>query len=353
MALNTPQITRNLTTGSTGADVQALQEWLKAQGYFPANQPTTQTYGPITTQAVAAWQSANKIDTKGNPGSFGPISRDFVAQNQGVDINAAVNSGGLNGQPKTTAAAPATPAAPVTPANGTGTGVSTGAATGTASDADIDTALKKLGLSDAQIASIPSGQKAVFAGIGDYITKQYESGGVNSVDLDAAFKAASTDPDIVAKYGDSLKEGVQQFQTTLQSYQTSLTQGMSDAERQFTADRKKLADTEADAGRAYSGFRMQATDKLNNDETSIINSSISAAKDKLNSMSQSFESKYGTDAYKQYLGASPALAFKNAATGLQDSVAVAPLGGIAGSDPLGNKSDVLTKESDLLSLNTK
>ncbi len=329
MAINPPQITRNLTTGSTGPDVQALQEWLKSQGYFPANQQTTQNYGPVTTQAVAAWQAANKIDTKGNPGSYGPISQAFVAN-----------------QTKTQAPGGSTSSSDTSKGGGTTTGT-------TMSDADLNSALKKLGLSDTQIATIPANQKAVFAGIGDYITKQYESGGVNSVDLEAAAKAAASDPSIVARYGDSLKEGVQSFQQSLQSLQTTITQGMSDAERQFNVDRKKLAETEADAGRAYSGFRTQASDKLRNDETSVINSSISAAKDKLNSLSSNFESKYGTDAYKQYLGSAPSLAFTNAASGYADSLTATPLGGVTGTDPLSQKQDILSKESDLLSLNTK
>lgn len=335
MAINPPNITRNLTTGSTGPDVQVLQEWLKAQGYFPANQSTTTTYGPITTQAVAAWQQANGIDTKGNPGSYGPISQAFVAK-----------------QAQTQAPGGSTVTVDTSKGAGTTQGTSTGSTTTATSAADINSALKKLGLSDAQIATIPDNQKAVFAGIGDYITKQYEAGGVNSVDLQAAAEAAAADPTITARYGDSLKEGVQGFQQSLQSLQTSLTQGMSDAERLFTSDRKRLAETEAEAGRAYSGFRVQASDKLRNDETSVINSSISAAKDKLNSLSSNFESKYGSDAYKTYLGSAPSLAFTNAASGYKDSITSAPLGSVTGTDPLSQKQDVLTKEADLLSLNT-
>lgn len=92
MATNPPQINRNLTTGSTGPDVKALQEWLKSQGYFPSNQATTETYGPITRESVARWQAVNGIDVKGNPGSFGPISRDFVVQNYSEPTPKAQNT---------------------------------------------------------------------------------------------------------------------------------------------------------------------------------------------------------------------------------------------------------------------
>lgn len=77
-------INSNLGPGSTGSDVLALQNWLIGQGYLTQSQVATGpgTYGPQTTAAVTAWQNANHIDTQGNPGYFGPISRTFV-QNQG------------------------------------------------------------------------------------------------------------------------------------------------------------------------------------------------------------------------------------------------------------------------------
>lgn len=77
-----PNITRNLQPGMRGPDVTALQTWLKEQGFFPSTQAVTDYYGTITQQAVAAWQKANKIDTKGADGYFGPISRGFIANSQ-------------------------------------------------------------------------------------------------------------------------------------------------------------------------------------------------------------------------------------------------------------------------------
>lgn len=333
MAITPPQINRNLTTGSTGSDVKALQEWLKAQGYFPANQATTETYGPITTKAVAAWQQANNIDTKGNPGSFGPISKAFIANE--VEKAAGSSQKGQN-------------ATVVTPNTQTGTKVQPTVSTG-----DMNASLRNLGLSDEQIASIPENQKAVFAGMGDYFTKQYELGPVNAVDLKQAFDAASSDPDIVAKYGDSLKLGVQDFNQTLQSYQSSLTQGMSDEERRFIEDKKKLQEAEAGAGRAYSGFRQQATDRLINDEASIIQSTKSKATDALNKLTSAFESKYGSEALKSAFGSTPiSLSIKSPISGTTDTVSATPLGGITGANPMAQKSDILAKQADLLTLNT-
>jgi hypothetical protein len=62
----------NLTIGSTGADVTALQQALIAGGYsIPAG--ATGYFGTQTRAAVAAWQSAKNIAPA--VGYFGPISR--------------------------------------------------------------------------------------------------------------------------------------------------------------------------------------------------------------------------------------------------------------------------------------
>lgn len=68
--------TRDLTIGSTGADVTALQTWLIASGYsIPAG--ATGYFGTQTRAAVAAFQAANAITPAA--GYFGPITRAKVA----------------------------------------------------------------------------------------------------------------------------------------------------------------------------------------------------------------------------------------------------------------------------------
>lgn len=104
-----PAIFRNLEPGSSGEDVKQLQNWLVLQGYMSQADMNTGpgTYGNKTKAAVTAWQSANGIDVKGNPGYFGPISRNFVA-NQAratgggglpVDITAPVIGAGYQSDP--------------------------------------------------------------------------------------------------------------------------------------------------------------------------------------------------------------------------------------------------------------
>jgi peptidoglycan hydrolase-like protein with peptidoglycan-binding domain len=64
--------TTDLTIGSTGSQVTALQNWLISKGYsIPAG--ATGYFGAQTKAAVAAWQAASGISPAA--GYFGPISR--------------------------------------------------------------------------------------------------------------------------------------------------------------------------------------------------------------------------------------------------------------------------------------
>jgi len=68
--------TRNLTVGSQGADVKALQQMLIDAGYLKISAPTGY-FGPLTKVALAAWQKANSISPA--VGYFGPITRAKIA----------------------------------------------------------------------------------------------------------------------------------------------------------------------------------------------------------------------------------------------------------------------------------
>lgn len=78
----------SLTQGSTdSASVKILQQALVDAGYMtPADMNTGPgIYGPRTMAAVTAWQVANDIDTQGNYGSFGPVSRAYVTGHQNLE----------------------------------------------------------------------------------------------------------------------------------------------------------------------------------------------------------------------------------------------------------------------------
>ena len=74
--------TRNLTVGSRGNDVLALQRLLNASGFqistsgggSPGNE--TDYFGSLTRSALARFQAANNIAPPS--GFFGPITRSFV-----------------------------------------------------------------------------------------------------------------------------------------------------------------------------------------------------------------------------------------------------------------------------------
>lgn len=67
------EFSRDLTVGSTGPDVSALQNYLKTTDHFPFAVGTTGYFGDVTRGAVAAWQSSNGLVPPA--GYFGPLSR--------------------------------------------------------------------------------------------------------------------------------------------------------------------------------------------------------------------------------------------------------------------------------------
>ncbi len=71
----TSTYTRNLTIGSRGADVTALQTTLVAGGYLKV--APTGYFGSLTKAALAAWQAAVGISPAS--GYFGPITRAYLA----------------------------------------------------------------------------------------------------------------------------------------------------------------------------------------------------------------------------------------------------------------------------------
>jgi hypothetical protein len=81
--------TTDLTVGSQGASVTALQTWLIAKGYsIPAG--ATGYFGPQTKAAVAAYQAANGITPAA--GYFGPITRAKVNGSSSVVVSTPVGS---------------------------------------------------------------------------------------------------------------------------------------------------------------------------------------------------------------------------------------------------------------------
>jgi hypothetical protein len=85
--------TRDLTVGSTGSDVTALQNWLASKGYFSGT--ATGYYGPVTKAAVAAYQAANGITPAA--GYFGPVTRAKVNGMAGSTTTTTTSTSSLMG----------------------------------------------------------------------------------------------------------------------------------------------------------------------------------------------------------------------------------------------------------------
>jgi len=64
-------LTRSLSQGMSGDDVRGVQEFLQSGGFLSV--PPTGYFGPLTSQAVAKWQSREGLS---QVGVFGPLSRE-------------------------------------------------------------------------------------------------------------------------------------------------------------------------------------------------------------------------------------------------------------------------------------
>lgn len=78
------QPTRALAVGSQGNDVQQVQEFLKEKGFFDYS-TATGYFGPITQEAIQAFQASEGIVSSGSPettgfGLVGPQTRAALAQ---------------------------------------------------------------------------------------------------------------------------------------------------------------------------------------------------------------------------------------------------------------------------------
>lgn len=86
--------TTDLTLGSTGASVTALQNWLISKG-FTISAGATGYFGSQTKAALAAWQAANGVSPAA--GYFGPITRAKVNATVTTTTTTTTTTTGLSG----------------------------------------------------------------------------------------------------------------------------------------------------------------------------------------------------------------------------------------------------------------
>jgi hypothetical protein len=101
----TYNFTSDLTVGSTGSQVNSLQQFLIAKGYLTGVSAPTGYFGALTQKALAAFQAANGITP--SVGYFGPKSRAFVNSMSTGTTGTGTTGTGTTGT-GTTVTAPAT-----------------------------------------------------------------------------------------------------------------------------------------------------------------------------------------------------------------------------------------------------
>jgi hypothetical protein len=116
---------KDLTLGSKGADVNALQQLLISKGYLTVVSAPTGYFGAATQKALAAWQSANGISPAA--GYFGPKTRAFV-NSMSVGSSSTTTTTTTGGQTTTTQTTQTTTTGTTVVAPATGVAVSLAAA---------------------------------------------------------------------------------------------------------------------------------------------------------------------------------------------------------------------------------
>ncbi|MFH1473064.1 MAG: hypothetical protein ABIF06_01460, partial [bacterium] len=93
---STATFTQNLTVGSTGSEVTALQQVLVAQGRLTMPAGVAYGYfGPLTRAATASWQAANNVAPA--VGYWGPISRAAYSATAGTTTTTTSTTGSTAG----------------------------------------------------------------------------------------------------------------------------------------------------------------------------------------------------------------------------------------------------------------
>lgn len=158
---------------------------------------------------------------------------------------------------------------------------------------------------------------------------------INQDMLNKALTAAQSDPNIVAKYGDALKTDQENLTRSLKYIDAEYNQNQTLTAQQQEQDRLKLAQTEAEAGRAYSGFREQAKNRLAKEQTGVIESSRRGLQQQLEQAGQGLEKAYGTSSLGQFGSISAGGETYN------------PMGGITGSIAAQKQADIESKQQSI------
>lgn len=248
-------------------------------------------------------------------------------------------------QNKTNNAYNGAPPAQQVPPGGTG---NTGSGLMPLDQSAIDT-LHFLGFTDAQISSMSAGDSANWAMVGSYLKKQYDLGQlqtqINAQMFNDAYQKALNDPTIAAKYADLATTTAADFQNNLGQIALNAQLTGQNQAMQMTQEQRALADKEAAAGRAYSGFRAQAEQNLNTQEQGIVTSTRNQIQQQLRNARNPIEELYGSS----YMSNLPAAqtTYINPLTGQPEIITAPSIGGLTGTVGQQREQDVLNRQQQI------
>lgn len=187
--------------------------------------------------------------------------------------------------------------------------------------------------------SLSAADKAFVIAMNTNAQSTYQQGvanySINAQTMQQALQVAQKDPTIKAIYGDNAKMALSDLHNNLGQLNAEYASqfGLMTAEQ--AKARKDLAEREAAAGRAYSGFREQAEGLQNQQQTAVIGSTTRQLQQNLRQLGSQYESQFGS---KALASAGPIAA---------GGQSYAPYGGITGSQPIAQKQAIEQKQSDV------
>jgi len=156
------------------------------------------------------------------------------------------------------------------------------------------------GISQELWGTLSSADKAFVESAAGLLKGQFDAGqtnvSINQDLLNKALTSAQTDPDIIAKYGDSAKTAANDIQFNLGQINANYATQQTQQQLEMAQAKKNLQDQIASGGQAYSGFRKQAENILGAQQANIIQSTKSQLQQNLQTLGSQYEKQFGTGA---------------------------------------------------------
>jgi hypothetical protein len=218
---------------------------------------------------------------------------------------------------------------------------------------------KALGISSDVWNSLGSSGQSAMAVMGSKVLKIIDKNQpapevLDDKQMNELWKQAEADPVIQKYYADEMNVAKDYLNKNIDLASTEFKQLTEDQQRAYIDAKKELANAQAAAGTAYSGFRIQNKGKLDTQQSDIVKSSQATLQDTLNKLGQSFEQRFGTDALGNTplgqaitagdIGTYGGENYTGAAYGSETNT---PTGNVTGTQASDKLKDELQKQQDL------